>query len=279
MNVRRTLTPLVATVAAAALSVGGVFLVASPVSAAPVQSDECITALTALGDEFGDVDFEVAAELEAELNALFEAYEGQSNDLNAQLELLFADVFADEEVASENFIAATDERNAAQATLTANLSTLAQAEIALEAALGTDAEAGARTARDTAAAAVMSADADLATANEALVEAQEALDAVEAAFEEIAEEAAVIEEAILALDEEFNVAIEELLGELPEIEIERLLELLTDVALECTVVVEDVTPIAGPESGPVGIPVTTPSAPVGSAPVATPMPGRATFTG
>ncbi|MGJ7441842.1 hypothetical protein [Aquipuribacter sp. MA13-6] len=268
MAARRPLTPFVATLAVAALSVGGVLVGTAPVSAAPARSAECTAALDALEDEFGDVVFdfdeELSEELQAQVDALFVAYEDEVVPLYEQLGLDYfeVDIEAAYEVldaAEEEFETAAAARDAAQSVLDDADEELRLAEAALlEATTGGDPDeiTAAEAARDLAAEAQVAAAGEFAPA-----------DAAADAAEDVLTEVETVVEAIEVLDIEFWDALDELLPYVDELDIERLLELLTAFALECNDDGEGSGSGSGSDSG------------SGKAPVATPVAARASFTG
>lgn len=273
MASRRTLTPFVATVAAAALGVGGVLVGTAPVIAAPVRSDECTVAFTALEDEFGDVDIafepELTAEVEAQLDAIFVAYEAAVDALYAELDLDYEydDVYQVYEAALDDLDGATEDLDEAETDRDAADDALTLAQQALLVAE----ESGDKVQIAVAVAVRDRAVLDLAAA----VAVFDAATAAEIAAEASLAEVEVVIEAIDVLDLELEAALEPLLGDVTDIDYDRLLQLLTDVSLACldTASEDDGTDtVGGPVSGPV-------SGPVGYAPVATPVSAGASFTG
>lgn len=274
MAARRSLTPFVATIAATALCVGGVLVGTAPVSAAPALSEECTTALDALEEEFGDVDLdfeeELSDEVQAQLDALFLAYEEAVVPLYEQLGLDFFEIEDSEVVyelvdaAADDFETAAAARDAAELLLVDADEALTLAEEALvEATAGGDPDevAAAQEARDLA-----------ATAQEEAAEVFAQADAAADAAEAVLTEVSAVVEAIELLDAELWEAFDEIFPDLPEIDVERLLELLTEVALECNDGSDDNGSDDDDDSTGGG------TAP-GTAPVAKPVSARASFTG
>ena len=277
MAARRPLTTIVAAAAASALVVGGVLVGTAPVSAAPAQSEACTTALEALEEEFGDVDLsfddDLGPEVEAELEALFTAYEEAVVALYAQLGLDFYsddDVYEVEEAAVEALDGLTEARAVAQTLLDEADADLAEADETLAEAIETGDDTAvteAEEARELAFAAQQTALGARDDADAALAQAQDELDEIQSVIS-----------AIDDLDAEFEAALDELLGGLPEVDYDRLLELLLAVALECNT--ESGSEDSGSEdSGSDGTGGSGTGGGVAEAPVAQPVTGRASFTG
>lgn len=256
MAAPRSLTPFVAAVAATALTVGGVLFGTAPVSAAPTQSAECTSALAALEAEFGDafdIDDIDEAELDAlldEYEALFEEYEALLDELDS-LDALDAEAEAEATELQADLDAAQIELDAADLALA---EALADLNLAME---GEDVEA------------IALAQQTFEEAEAAQVLADGRVTEIDDALAAIVEEQSALRELIalaeLDLDdldaalEEIELLFEELFG---DFDLERLLELLVTVALECD------------DQGD-----TDDDTEVDTAPVATPVTARASFTG
>lgn len=259
----RPLVPFVSTLAVAGLVVAGVLVGTAPVSAAPARAADCVAAFDALEEEFGDVDLAVDDDLQSRLDALLVAYDEQSQVLYEQLETLavaFDDLLTAEDAALEGVEAAATARDDAQAALDAAGVALGLAEIALATAVaGGDADAiiAAQGLRDLAASAQTSAQGDLDDATTGLSGAESVLAGVQEQATAAEAEMGEVSRRLDDLGTQFEADFEALVGDVPEVDLDRLLQLLVAVALGC--------------NGPGGS--------VTDAPVAQPVSARASFAG
>jgi tetratricopeptide (TPR) repeat protein len=267
---------LVASTAAAALAVGGVLLGAAPVSASsPVsaldhQTEECLDALDAFEAEFGDIDFDDLDGLDGALDDLLNEFFEQNADLFDEADALYEralELGADEDAESVADAlewpkqAAGTALTAAQGEVDARVTDLDEAQTAYDEGLAADPPLGDEElealllARDAAQQALTAAEA-------VRDDAQALVDEIDALITRGTEIEAELDRIFV---EEFEPRLEELLGSIEELDLERFLELVTIILTEC-----DLEDDGADDDDTAG---------GGTAPVATPVKGRASFTG
>ncbi len=279
MSRPRPLHALVASTAATALAVVGVLTGTAPVSAsssalaaADHQSEQCLDALEAFEAEFGDIDFDELDDADELVDDLLDEYFAVTEDLFLELEELYAravDLGADEdaetirEALAGPLADAEDARDTAERDVADATAALAFAQEAYDAGAAEDPPLS---------------DEDLAALELARDGAQQALRAAEAVRDDkqaivdeidgISTRADEVEAELERIFvEDFEPLLDELLGGVDEVDLDRFLELVTLVLTTCDIAGEadDDTDDHATDGG--------------AAPVATPVKARASFTG